>query len=137
MKYFELIKSFVFKGIGLNRVFRCRKHSKSNLSNVSAANNTFFERHHISMEDVLRIVYYFSRDYQYKDVEHEIKRGIVNLSDFNVEEERGGISSETIADMYSYLREVIMLGLDAIFEDEGQLGGDGIEVQIDEMKYGH
>lgn len=90
------------------------------------------------MEDVLRVTYYFSRGYEYKNVHHEIKRGVINLVDFNVvKETRGDMSDETIFDLYSYLREVIMLGLDEIFESEGQLGGDGVEVQIDEMKYGH
>lgn len=59
---------------------------------------------------------------------------MVNLADFNViEETRGDMFDETISDLYSYLREVIMLGLDEVFEAEGQLG---VEVQIDEMKYG-
>ena len=50
---------------------------------------------------------------------------------------RRTLSTETICDLYSFCREVIMLGLDGLFEEDGQLGGEGVEVQIDEMKYGH
>lgn len=49
---------------------------------------------------------------------------------------RSTISDETIADIYMFIREVIMLSLDDLFEEK-KIGGDGKRVQIDEMKYGH
>lgn len=46
------------------------------------------------------------------------------------------ISSETVSDRFSYCREVCMVALDQKFEDEGQIGGVGEIVEIDECKIG-
>ena len=75
----------------LNRHFRC-KHSKQ-----TAAKNTWFERHHIPMEDVLLIAYAFTRKWKYDDVIHEIS-----------EHGRATLSRETVADLFHFCREVIM-----------------------------
>ena len=36
------------------------------------------------------------------------------------------LSNKTIADWLSFLREVIMISLDDKFEEQGQIGGEGI-----------
>lgn len=46
------------------------------------------------------------------------------------------VSSETIADRFSFCREVCAIALDRRYEAEGLLGGLGITVEIDECKIG-
>jgi hypothetical protein len=45
-------------------------------------------------------------------------------------------SSETIADWYSYCRELTILELDRLYEARGKIGGPGHIVEIDESKIG-
>lgn len=77
----------------LNREFRCKHGARR-----SAANDTWFERHKIGMDDLLLITYAFSQKWSYSQVIHEID-----------EEGRKGLSSETIADVYMFCREVKLL----------------------------
>ena len=88
------------------------------------------------MGDVLKITYFYSRNYSYDDCKHEIRTAEVGENGKIEEETRSTISSETISDIYSYCRKVVMVGLDIIFQAEGRLGEPGIQVQIDEMKDG-
>lgn len=44
------------------------------------------------------------------------------------------VSRETVADRFSFCREVCMVALDDHFESEGQLGGVGEIIEIDECK---
>ena len=45
-------------------------------------------------------------------------------------------SSQTIRQWLVYCREVCFVAVDKLFEQEGQLGGDGITVENDETKHG-
>ena len=58
----------------LNRVFRCYKHAKTNLKGVSAAKGTWFEHRKLKIEDVLKMTYFFSHNYSYEQVKHEIQQ---------------------------------------------------------------
>lgn len=46
------------------------------------------------------------------------------------------ISLETVADRFSFCQEICMIALDHQFDDEGQIGGVGEIVEIDECKIG-
>ena len=125
------------EGTALNRYFECNRHSNSNLKGESAATETWFERHNIPIEDVLFITYSFCENLSYDQLQKQLMDGDVAPDGTIVEINRKMLSNETISDIYSYCREVVMLGLDRLYEDEGLLGGEGVEVQIDEMKIGH
>lgn len=107
----------------LNRIFKCNK--KCGSGSKTAAEHTWFEFHRIPIEDVLLITYGFVYQWSYDKVQHEIaKPG------------RPALSTETIADIFIFCREVIMDSLDKLF-DGRKIGGSGKLVQIDEIKYGH
>ena len=48
-----------------------------------------------------------------------------------------GLSAETIADWFSYFREVCMVSLDERYRNLGPMSGPGSIVEIDEAKIGH
>lgn len=51
--------------------------------------------------------------------------------------ETGKVTSQnTVADWYSYCREVTGIYLDGLYEERGSIGGEGHVIQIDEMKLG-
>lgn len=70
----------------VNREFRCRK--KFGEKRISVCNDTWFEKHKISMEDVLFIIYCFVHNLYYASVNHDNRRN--NLLD------------ETISDIFSF-----------------------------------
>lgn len=54
----------------------------------------------------------------------------------NSDEDDEKISDETIADWYSYCREVTIDALDRLYDKTGMIGGEGHIVEIDETKIG-
>lgn len=74
----------------------------------------------ITMEDVLRLTYYFSRAFKYNDAINEMQR----LG-------RPTISRETVTDIYFYCREVCMVTIDRVINNSDPIGGVG---KIVEMK---
>lgn len=110
-----------------NYCTRVKKHKSTKKGEFSktAIENTWFERHKLGFNEVLLITYFFSQQTPYKQVQKEIK--------FLT---KSTVSSETIADIYFYCREVIMCCLDEEFATEKMLGANGEQVQIDETKYG-
>lgn len=105
-------------------IFVCQK--KGHYShNVTVAKDTWFERTHISAEMCILLTYCFAMDYSYEQTKRECSL-IPGQS----------ISSETIADRFSYCRELCILSLDESFENEGKIGGQGEIIEIDECKIG-
>lgn len=100
-------------------------NNKAHRFKVSIAKDTWFERHNIPMEDVLFITFAFCKGLTYEETIDE-----------RIRPDGSKLSSETIADIFMFCREVIVIRLEHIFADEGKLGGGGKEVQIDEMKFG-
>lgn len=45
-------------------------------------------------------------------------------------------SSETVADIFSFYREICGIAVDKLYEDKGLIGSPGIIVGIDEIKIG-
>jgi len=63
-----------------------------------------------------------------------IRRYEQALIETSLDEEK--TSSETIADWYSYCRELTIVGLDRLYEGTGKIGGPCHIVEIDESKIG-
>ena len=112
--------------IGLR--FRCygpkrggiRRHDVSH----TIAENTWFSFHRQPIERILFMTYGMARSWSYDTFRNEM-----SIDDQS-------ISSETVADYYSYIREVMMVSLDERFAAKGRIGGEGRVAEIDEMKFG-
>lgn len=97
------------------------KHKRHRTSRID---NTWFERSKVSPEICLLITYCFAKSYSYE-------KTIAECSIFETT-----VSSETVADRFSFSREVCMFALDNSFEITGKIGGVGCIVEIDETKIG-
>jgi hypothetical protein len=112
-------------GVNSFRV-RCRKsHPRKKVFQACYLTKTWFERHKLPIKEILLLTYFFTQRLTYEQVMKEMERA--NLTT---------VSDETICDLFSYCREVIMKCLDVVFEEEGLLGKNNDEVQIDETKIG-
>jgi transposase-like protein len=110
-------------GHGLGR-FRCnRKHASGNIIEKQIAEGTWFEGAKTSPMKVMALVYAFANKMSEKQAIRESKMGDVTTS------------SETVVDWYGFCREVCMDALDRKY-DEGEIGGPGHVVEIDECKIG-
>jgi len=104
--------------------FLCFKERKYRHT-ATVAEDTWFERCHISAAACILITYCFSVNMTF---EQTIRECSVN--------DGQQVSRETVADRFSFCREVCMAALDEQFEGEGLLGGVGEIVEIDECKIG-
>ncbi|XP_043478507.1 uncharacterized protein LOC122508906 [Leptopilina heterotoma] len=104
--------------------FVCEKKGKY-CHRHTVAENTWFEQCHNSAASCMMVTYCFSVSFDFQQTIRE--SSIV---------EGQNISSETIADRFSFCREVCMIALDEHFLEEGQIGGVGEIVEIDECKIG-
>lgn len=104
--------------------FICQKKNKHRHS-ATVAENTWFERCHTSPMTCILITYCFSVNFTFEQT----------LRECSVIEGQS-LSSETVADRFSFCREVCLLSLDREFDQEGNIGGDGIVVEVDECKIG-
>lgn len=104
--------------------FVCQKKGKYNHS-ATVAENTWFERCHTSPTTCVLITYCFSVNFSFEQT----------LRESSILEGQS-VSRETVADRFSFCREVCLLGLDEEFDQEGKIGGDGIVVEVDECKIG-
>ena len=79
--------------------FICRKKIASHETNgsfqMSATSNTFFSKTRLSIPRVIMLVYGFAREFSYELIKTECAEPGI-----------GDISNHSIADWYSYLREV-------------------------------
>ncbi len=118
--------------------FRCRKRIHRHVDpkrkstridfELSGAKNSFFGGTKMGIPKVLVLTYCWVHEYNYRqttDICHSI-----------LENEEARLSSETIADWFSYLREVSAFILEKIYNNSGQIGGPGRIVQLDETKFG-
>lgn len=105
-------------------IFRCFKKGKYH-HNSTVAENTWFERCHTSAATCVLITYCFATNFNFDQTIRE--SSIV---------ENQSVSRETVADRFSFCREVCMLALDTHFEDEGHIGVVGEVFEIDECKIG-
>ncbi|KAK2578847.1 hypothetical protein KPH14_012202 [Odynerus spinipes] len=93
--------------------------------NRTAADNTWLERCHVSVETSMLITYCFS---VHMSFEQTIREPSIISGEM--------LSKETVSDRFSFCSEVCMVAVDNSFEEDGQLGGDGEIVEIDECKIG-
>lgn len=103
--------------------FRLRKKKGKYKHKATVAENTWFERCHISPAICMIITYCFSVNMTYEQIIRESSI-ITNQQ----------TSRETVADRISYCREDCMLVLDAEFQKEGMIGEPNEIVEIDECK---
>lgn len=90
----------------------------------SRAQNTWFENCRVTPDQCMILTYCFSHRYSYEDAIREASLpGRI-------------ISSETVADRYSFCREVCMIALDKMYDQVGCIGGPGKIVEVDETKIG-
>jgi len=100
---------------------KCRNHDKSFSSSI----DTWFFDHHISNEKVILLLFAFSRQWKYEEA--------INQTSLHNET----TSSETIANFYSYCREVCVIAMQERYANKGPTGGPGQVVEIDESLIGH
>ena len=104
--------------------FRCqRSHSGAGPITIPIAKDTWFSGHKIPLQKSLLLTYAFATDMSYTQA----------IRETSILEET---SRETVADWYSYCREVCLLALDRIYDEQGKIGGAGHVVEIDECKIG-
>ena len=105
--------------------FRCRRKHRDDKDRVfSITKNTWFDGIRVSIPKAILLTYCFTRQFSYEQA----------LIETSLDEEI--TSSETIADWYSYCRELTIVGLDRLYEGTGKIGGPGHIVEIDESKIG-
>ncbi|CAL1688659.1 unnamed protein product [Lasius platythorax] len=103
--------------------FICQKKGSYNHS-ATVAHNTWFERCYTSAATCVLVTYCFA-------VNMIFEQSLRECSIIENEE----ISSETIADQFSFCREICMIALDEVLEKEGKIEGEkGEIVEIDECK---
>jgi len=113
--------SFRDKGFGY---FRCRNsHRSGGEVTISAAKGTWFENVKTSPEKIALLTYAFANNFSYDQA----------IRETSIDDQT---SPNTVADWYSYCREVCMIAFDEKYEAEGKIGGVGRTVEIDESLVG-
>ncbi|KAJ0169179.1 hypothetical protein K1T71_015304 [Dendrolimus kikuchii] len=106
----------------------CRTKFGGNGRKISRRKGTFFENTKIDLIHVFYLIYAYARGWSHENV---------ILEDPYKELNSKCLSSCTIADWFSYCREVIVIYyLEKKLEFSGKIGGPGKIVQIDESKFG-
>ncbi|XP_018399788.1 PREDICTED: uncharacterized protein LOC108777409 [Cyphomyrmex costatus] len=105
--------------------FVCRSKKGTKFHSKTVTENTWFEHCHTLVATCVFITYCFSVGVNF---EQTIRESSV------IEDQT--VSTETIADRFSFCREICMISLDNEFEFEGKNGGQGKVVEIDECKIG-
>lgn len=112
----------LYESGGLLGRFRCKSRSYDHA--ISAASNTVFEDSHIPPDRVIILIYAFVTSMPYEIAIRE--SSITNVT----------TSSATVADRFSYCREICMLSLELRNQASGRIGGEGHVVEVDECKIG-
>ena len=137
------------EGEGLPR-WICRRSSHRKRFVETIAKGTIFEKSHLGLGKLLIFFYYFAHGItEYEHLERETSSlklpDIPEDREMTMEERIAAnrdkavairTSSATICDWLSFCREVCFVAVDKLFEHEGQIGGPGITVEIDESKFG-
>ncbi|KAG8173323.1 hypothetical protein JTE90_010980 [Oedothorax gibbosus] len=106
-------------------VFRCRKkHQTGNDEKKSRADGTWFSLSKLPAKKIIYLSYCFSIDFTYDQAIRETSCLISQTS------------RETVADWYSYGREIVVAHLLDRQNAAGPIGGPGKIVEIDESKFG-
>lgn len=100
-----------------NDQFHWKCSGKSHRSRISMRKDSFFEKSHLRIRTILRILYYWSRDTPLQSIVHETE-----------------VSQHTVIDWLNFIREVCGLHL---INNPRQIGGPGRIVSIDESKFFH
>ena len=105
--------------------WRCRKSHKVSKHDmvynikdvkVSIRHNSWLVDCKLPMEHVLELIYLWSQGFSHSEVMHELK-----------------LSKRTVTEWFLFFRESC---IHSIMEHSQQIGGNGIEVEIDETKFG-
>lgn len=104
------------------QLFSCRKGHPQ--FSQSVAKGTWFEKTKLSPAQVLLITHCFAHKSSYALTVTECSFGDQQLSE------------RTVADWFSYCREVCMISMETKYTNRGKIGGPGHVVQIDECKIG-
>jgi len=105
--------------------WRCRKVHKVHMNNMtykikdvklSIRHNSWLVDTKISLETVLELIYLWSQGFTHSEVMHELK-----------------LSNKTVTEWFMFLREAC---INSVMDQSQQIGGNGIEVEIDESKFG-
>ena len=83
---------------------------------LSIRYNSWIEDSNLSLEIIVQLIYLWSQGFSMSEMEHELK-----------------VSSRSLVEWTCYLRHV---ALDTCIDSSSQIGGPGIEVEIDESKFG-
>jgi len=108
--------------------FRCKKrsqHRDRREVEISAGVGTWFAGVKLPIQVNILLMYLFCQGATYQQCIHEC----------NIIDDGTRLSKSSIADMFSFCREVCMIALDTVFGDE-LIGGPGCIVEIDESKIG-
>lgn len=104
--------------------FICRRKGHA-VFKKSALSNTWFERHKLPMNEVMFITYFYCFRFTYENISYHMSR-----------KDGTTVSTETISDIFSFIREVIKICMQKEWEQSGKLGQHSTRVQIDETKIG-
>ena len=99
------------------KIFRCK--NRYCRKKISITKETFFGSSKLALGQILMISYFWLIN-----AKHETLQLL------------SGCSSGTITSWYRYLNDLVAMDLSELPGDEGQIGGDGIIVEIDESKFG-
>lgn len=117
------LKSTTDRSDGL--IWRCRKTHKISKDNknyvvkdvkVSIREDSWIIDAKISLEVIIELIYLWSQGFSPSEIEHELQ-----------------ISNKTVIEWSAYLREVCV---STVMDNSCAIGGDGVEVEIDESKFG-
>lgn len=106
--------------------FRCPSRNKGKVKGgeVSPAKGTWFDNHSIPPKTMIRLMYSWSLGSQYTETMKQCQVDTAKLS------------NDTVADWYSFCRELVSEHFINDQQTGGQIGGPGRIVQIDEAKFG-
>lgn len=105
--------------------FKCFKKNCCKPS-ISRSLNTWFENVKLPLPTVFRLMYCYSRDYDYYQTLIETSSATRGVA----------VSEATISDWFNYCRETVVVFVLENLENQEQIGGPGRVVQIDESKFG-
>lgn len=117
----------------IGKKFRCQKKNfvdrvPPHDCEVSMAKGSWFSLAHLPMELIVQLTYMMAHGSSYDEIFREVR---------DPDQDDITLSQETVADWYTYFREVIVLAMHDRIQARGRIGGPGRVVEIDEAKIGH
>lgn len=102
------------RNLSNNKLWRCRNYKCQ--KKISIFKDSFFSKSNISCNDLLRICYKWLCGENYSTIKKQC-----------------GHSAHTVSNSIRFCRELVA---DDLFETRNMIGGEGIEVEVDESKFG-